>query len=59
MPFLFTASEKARGFPLPSIFRCLHAKYSQKMMRLLRGFPSLSEHNLRNVQLHEDEVEAE
>ena len=35
---LFVASEIARGFPLPSMLRCLHAQYSQKVMLFLRGY---------------------
>ena len=55
--FLFVDSDIVGSFPLPPIFRCLQVKYSQKMMLLLRSFLRLSEHNLRNCQLHEVETE--
>ena len=57
LSFLFVDSVKAGGFRQPSILRCMHGKYSPKVMPLLRSFPPLSEHNLRHVQLRKVEVE--
>ena len=39
---LFRQQSSLFDSPLPSFFRCMHAKYSPKRMFLLRGFPPLS-----------------
>ena len=52
----FYDSVVAGGFPLPSIFRCVHAKYSHKVMLLMGGFPPLLVQNLRHFQLQNVEA---
>ena len=58
LPFLFVGSKKGRKVSLcRRSFAFCTPNILKKVMLLLRGFPPLSEHNLRNCQLHKVDTE--